>query len=335
MKGPMTPESSERGIVQTAQSSPTQPGPKVSILWLRQAVAREPGNAQRHFALAAELERQGDLEGATEEFREALRLKPDDPEIRTALGVVLFLRSERGAATKELTEVIKSNPDYGPAHYEIGTMWYKSNDLSRAIRELREAVRLMPGEASPHLVFAQVLDADGDRQGAITEIRLAIQLQPDNAAAHRFLATELAKIGDPNGAVSEYRAGLRIEPDDADARFALGEQLYVKALQAVAAAAKAADPRGSKEAFQLALLSAPLLGPTRDAVAEFRKAVSLRPDWARAHFALAQALDLNRETSAALLECASAIALEPTNSEFLDKFHLLVENLAEQQRRRK
>ena len=61
--------------------------------------------AEARYYLAAVLHQQGDLEGALEEFREAVRLNPDYREAHFGMGVVLRKLGKREEAEAEFRQV--------------------------------------------------------------------------------------------------------------------------------------------------------------------------------------------------------------------------------------
>jgi serine/threonine-protein kinase len=152
------------------------------------------------------------------------------------------------------------------------------------------------------------------RRAALT----AIELNPDLAEAHVSLADVLLHFDrDWLGADREYRRAIQCNPE-----YALGYHWYSNLLSA----------RGQHDAAHLAIATALEIDPVSiitqvwagvtsylarqfdDAIAHYKEALELDPDYVWAHMYLAQALEQKGELRTALQEFETALALANGNN---------------------
>ncbi len=254
-------------------------------------------------------------EAALEEVRAGVRLRPDGDTLRN-LGQILFFLKRYDEAANAFREAIRLGPGGAVFHIELGKALAESGKLDEAIAALREAVRLEPANAIFHMELGVTLNGAGKRDEAIAEyregvrlepklalyrrelgkalaesgkldeaiaaLREAVRLDPGNAEAHDFLGMYLINAkGDFDAAATEFRAAIRCKPDDVDAHFNLGQVLFKR-------------------------------GRPADALAEFREAARLKPDFAPARLMCAVFLvDHSHDYDAALVEIQAAVRLNP------------------------
>lgn len=306
-----------------------------AVAEFREAIRSAPGGPRPHFRLADALRKQGDLDGAIAEYRETLRLRPDFVDARLSLGNTLIAKREMDAALTEMREAVRLAPEDAYAHAGLCRALQEKNDLNGALTECRRALSLKPdANLLPwlHRGYGTLLQADGDLDGAISEFRELVRLQPENSDAHYHLGKALYEKGEhvPVSVAraefwpeteSELRVALQIKPDDAEERLALGKILLSEGKVAKAdllAAMPACAQDDPEQAVTCHLegmeVVESLPSPEfQQAAAEFRKALSLEPNWAEAHSQLAEALWWNGYAyrDEALREYATACSLDP------------------------
>jgi len=208
--------------------------------------------AAGRFARGAERERQGDLEGALEHYREALDLRPDFFEAARALGVV----------------------------------WNLLGDAAQAEHFTRMALALNPAAGEMHLHLGDLLRTQGRAEEALASCREAIRLHPQSAQAQNNLANTLKDLGRLGEADAAYRAALRLEPNLVEANFNLGVLLHEgNALsEAEAPYRKAVE---ANAAFLQGWLNLATLyeqrGEVRAALECYRRAIAIEPERADLH----------------------------------------------------
>jgi protein O-mannosyl-transferase len=222
-----------------------------------------PGNAEAHNNLGVAFQRQGRLDDASREHREALRLLPNYAEAYNNLGIVaeqqgrmeeavgyyttaLQLQSrERNSAeahhnmgsvlqklgryeeaVAEIREALRINPRYADAHDNLGSALMRLGRIDEAIAQYSEAIRLKPGYAEAHNNLGMALVKAGRAEGAITEFNETLRLKPDAALTHVNLADVLRRLGRRDEAAEHLRTAVRLQPDLAFAHYSLGNLLH-------------------------------------------------------------------------------------------------------------
>ncbi|MBE7180764.1 MAG: tetratricopeptide repeat protein, partial [Terriglobus roseus] len=160
----------------------------------------------------------------------------------------------------------------------------QQGDFTKAAMVLRQAVVLRPDNADAWGMLGSVLKQDGKPSEAADALRHSIALDPGQPGNHVNLASVLMEVGDREGAASERKTDAELSR---------------------AASAK------QKERF--ALDSGNLLlqrGQFAEATAQFRNAVTAEPNDAKAHAALADALEHSGAKAEAEAERVKAKSLE-------------------------
>jgi tetratricopeptide (TPR) repeat protein len=158
-------------------------------------------------------------------------------------------------------------------------------DLDGAVTELRAAIRAKPDYAEAFYTLGSVLKQKGDLPAAADSLREAIRLQPDFAGAHTTLAGVLRQLGDPAGAATESKLGAEMTKQK------VSEQAALFALNSGRRLLKVGDIEG--------------------AVSQFQSAIASSPNYALAHFELAQALKQQGKREEAEREFQRANELDP------------------------
>jgi tetratricopeptide (TPR) repeat protein len=133
--------------------------------------------AGEHNERGMQLRRDGDLQGALQEFDAALRLNPMLPVVYNNRAVT---------------------------RHELG-------DLDGALADLEEALRLDPNYADAYGNRAAVRLERGDAAGADADCRRALELAPDSASLHARRGGWLHNQKDWQAARAEYNHALRLD----------------------------------------------------------------------------------------------------------------------------
>ncbi len=263
------------------QSGQERPGTySESIRFYTVALALRPYSPHAHFNLGRVLQREGRLEEAEAEFRQASTLDSKFAKPLIYLGCLLQRQGRLQEAELEFRKAIEIKPDYAEAYFNLGN----------ALRDQKKLVE------------------------AVAAYRKATELKSDFAGAHVNLGNALRDQKKPAEAVAAYRKAIELKPDFADAYSNLGCALFdqKKLAEAEAACRKAIElqPNNGLAYSNLgAAMSYQQKWP--EAVAAYRKAVELRPDQAEAHNNLGVALRRQKKLPEAETASRKAIELKP------------------------
>jgi Tfp pilus assembly protein PilF len=162
-------------------------------LWTR-ALACTSSNSVAHNNMGLAFAKNGEVEKAIGQFRQALEIHPDDGEVRYNLGVCFFVKG----------------------------------DLDEAVTQYRKALETAPDNAQIHNNLGTALFAKGFEDEAIVQFHKSVEIQPGYADAHYNLGNALLKHGKLDEAIEQYRKTLEINPDYEQARYNLEGALFLK-----------------------------------------------------------------------------------------------------------
>jgi tetratricopeptide (TPR) repeat protein len=150
-------------------------------------------------------------------------------------------------------------------------------------------VNTNPDSANAHNGLAYIAQSRHQSATALDEYRIALQLDPDSATAHNNLANLLAEQFNFEEAMGHYEWVLRHDPKDSIAMVGAAQTLGVLAIARHDPALRDRAHALLERAIQLKPNYAQAhyimgvweeqFGSPRSAIAEFEKALDLRPDW--------------------------------------------------------
>jgi tetratricopeptide (TPR) repeat protein len=260
----------------------------LAINELRQAIARDPKNAEAHNTLGRLL----GWAGASEkqiiaEFEEAIRLEPSFAQAHNNLGLVYTQSGEDDKAAVAYREAVKLRPDFADAHQNLGTLLITS-DAAEAVRELEKAISLQPRLLKAHYNLALAYDAnpaDGPTK-EIAELQKLLAIDPKFPRTEFALGKALLKTGKINDAIAHLQTAVANDPKSGEAYYQLGLALSRagRKQEGAEAIAKSREYLAAKERDETANLdlregrAALEAGNNDEALAHFERVVALRPD---------------------------------------------------------
>ena len=222
-----------------------------------------------------------------------------------------------------LEAAVALDPNYYNAHYNLGLVLASLKDFSAAKEHLEKAIALGATEPQVHFKLSTVLRELGENDRAQEQLNLYQQL--NQAKINRTLAAskaaEAAKEqanGNLQKAVGLYREASEATPDDATLAYKLA--LALDAMHDIAAERTALeqavkiDPGFALAQNQLGYLASKD-GDSAGAEEHFRLAVRAAPGYTQAWISLAATLGMESRFPEAQEAIATALKLEPDNSE--------------------
>jgi tetratricopeptide (TPR) repeat protein len=207
-----------------------------AVYWLREALRRNPADADAHYVLAAALQASGSTveAGREKELARQLSSRYEELErraaadtlpvpkglerVRTDPDVAAGLRPEQtlvNSAQREQREL-------ATFHLDRGRRLYEREEDREAMIELRRAVYLSPYEAQAHLLIGRIHLRGGRPQEAVAALKISIWSE-DSAPARVALAEAYLKLKDTQAARAELDRALVLDPASADAKRVLAE----------------------------------------------------------------------------------------------------------------
>jgi Flp pilus assembly protein TadD len=147
---------------------------------------------------------------------------------RHNLGIALFKEGKIDDAINQYREALQLEPENSEARYNLGAALAAEGRTDDAIRNFQKAIQLNPGYAAAHANFGAALSSEGRLGEAISQFREAVRLQPDNAEVHYDLGTALGMTGRIDDAIAQFQEALRLQPDYPAAQNNLAHALQIK-----------------------------------------------------------------------------------------------------------
>ena len=194
-------------------------------LWTR-AIAVTRGNWFAHNNLGVWRFKNGDNEGAIEEFTRSLEIRPAHVEAIYNRAFALAKLGRLDEAGREARAALAIAPRWVLPRTLLATTLFRAGRWEEARREYVAALRIDPRRAETHRLFADALHASGELVEAELRFREALRLDPAVAETHNELGVLLARTGRLREAAGEFRAALALRPEYPDARYNLEKALY-------------------------------------------------------------------------------------------------------------
>jgi tetratricopeptide (TPR) repeat protein len=260
--------------------------------------------------------------------KKLLAALPHNFDVLLQNGMLEREAGDYAAARDHLREAVALEPESYDSRYNLGAALANLNDAAGAKEQLEKAIALDPSEVQAHYQLGLVLRTLGDTAGAQTQMKLYQQLNSASVARSQAdtksrLAAQKLAAGDAPGAVSLYREAVAAMPDDATLNYQLAMALD-----------KGGDLAGERNALEQAVKIDPafavaqnqlgyLLSREGNAAAKtaaeghFREAVKAAPDFTIAWINLAATLAAKARYAEAQEAVATALRLDPKNSDAL------------------
>lgn len=168
-----------------------------------------PTSGQMYQAMAHELVRQREINGAITNFRKALAADPNLPGIHFELAEALHSSADlklRAEAEQEYKLAIASNGLDEKAVSRLGDLYADKGDLDEAATYYKQALKLQPGDPDPALGLARVYTEKNDPASALPLLEQVTTADPTNVLAHYRLSAVYRKLNRPADAKRELEA---------------------------------------------------------------------------------------------------------------------------------
>jgi predicted CXXCH cytochrome family protein len=269
--------------------------------------ARKPERPEFYSELGDALQRAGRSEEAAAAYRAALEKRPGSAFLWARLAQPLRAMGRSQEPLDAMLKSVQADPNLPENWYTLGLLQSDLGDKKAAAESFGKSIALDPEFAESRNALGAVLLETGQIPEAEAAFRAALSIRPALPEAHAQLAHLLANRGDlaeavghferaGDGAVNQLSYGIVLARMNriAEARSHLERSLQADASQPVA------------HDFLGELLEAQ--GRMPEAIAHYREAVRLRPDFGKAHLDLAGALARRGDRAGAAEEMRLAAA---------------------------
>jgi tetratricopeptide (TPR) repeat protein len=202
-----------------------------AIYWLREALRRDPTDAEAHYLLSVALQHTSNPVEATREKELATQLSSDLPELEKRAADEKLpaprgmerVREDPDSRTGERPEQTivntaqKEQRELAAFHLERGRRLYEREEDRESLAELRRTIYLSPYEAEAHLLVGRILLRAGRPDESMDALKISIW-SADSAAARIALAEAYLKQQNTAAARTELERALTLDPESAEAK---------------------------------------------------------------------------------------------------------------------
>ena len=293
-----------------------------------------------------------DAQTAVDAFTKAIALDSDYPAVYVNHAHALRRLGRFEEARQQLANVIELDPENPFAELALGELSLASKQFKDAQIHLKRALKLNPAQSEAHAAMAQVALALGDKEAARHHAEAARKASKHTemddplwwevvkvgVTAKRYAerGTRYMEIGDFKNAVTELAVAASSKPKDAEIWFNYGIVLlhtnrYGKAQKALEHALFIIDENdleggmSPKTPTEIAFLEIhsnynlgyvyERLGDRVKAIAAYKRAIELKPDFANAHSGLGVLYAKTGRIREGVALCKKATQLAPDNIE--------------------
>jgi tetratricopeptide (TPR) repeat protein len=287
---------------------------------LRQAIDIDPKLAKIRAELGQLKLADGDMESAQQWLQSALDLEPQLADARSNLAMIDARKGDLPAAEKLLHQALEDDPQYMEGHLELGLVLAQQRKIPEAEQELDKAVALAPQDPNILSAAGKAREEMGKMSESIALLRRVVALRPDLAAAHLDLALALADSYDLPDALTETNEAVRLAPQSGVVHFYRGRVLYdlgrMTEAQPEFETARQVLPQMPEPRYYLALIDKQE-GKFLLAAGLLEETVQLQPSNVMAWYLLGQCYEQQSATDKAVAAWRQAIALDPNFSQAL------------------
>ncbi len=276
-------------IAQVAQESNLTTG----IVRLQATIEKyRPAHAEYNLQLGDALANANRCAEAIPVYERGARSDPKSAAPLERLALCQSALQQYSSAESTLVRALNLAPS-AAAWIQLGGVRLRQGKVPEAIADFEKAIALDPESPDVYNTAGAVLFETGAVARAESALRRAIQLQPNSAPAHGNLANLLSATNRFEEARVHFEAALRYKENYNGARYnyalALTKVNRLSDAQAQVEAILAGAP-GSAGAHELLGNIFGAKGQIALAIQQFREAVRILPDFARANLSLGQAL---------------------------------------------
>jgi len=229
-----------------------------AVEWISHAIRREPRPAYLT-VLGTALLNLGRREDALRVFDKAVQLKPDDASLWNDLGNACLENDRAAEAITSFRHALALDPAHWDSAYKAGVLLQQQARSEEALACLDICTKLKPNDANALHMRAMVLHALKRFEEALDDNRRAHALDPQNPYVANNLGRDLAELGRPEEALPWFDAALAARPDFVEAlnnrAFALTQLHRFDEAVSVYGHSRQIDPDNAQASWDLALLN--------------------------------------------------------------------------------
>jgi superkiller protein 3 len=316
----------DAAAAQTAAPTPAAPAASQGAAQSQSAARARGGDAGELMRICGTMYRLKKYDEALASCTEAAELRPNEFRLHAIIGLIYMAQAKLKDASDSFAKAIELQPREKELYLLKATADARRNAREEAVAACRKAVEIDPSFAEAQRMLGDLLIWDEKRRDeAIAAYRAALKADPDILLAYEGMGGVLADTKDAKGAEEVFRQAMDLDPKHMAGRFELGRMLVKQGRLAEARAlwegrtsdedathpsfisvlehaenlkrateelAKRPEDPDALVAMGLAVMDGPswvVDGRQERALVYFRKALGLKPGFAKAQYAVCKA----------------------------------------------
>jgi tetratricopeptide (TPR) repeat protein len=167
------------------------------------------------------LRRAGDLDGAIEEYQQALAIGAGSWDVHFSLAQLFEEKRDSVNALLEYQRAVQLRPHSEYGRKRFANLLVESGDPDAALAEIKEGIRMWPNDVFFHYLLGKALVKKNDPDGAIAELQWVLTQEKNHDwKASCALGSAYELKGDREAALGQYRTASRVHMDDKECRAA-------------------------------------------------------------------------------------------------------------------
>lgn len=253
-----------------------------------------------HYTWAVIAAGRGDMDKASASYNRALHLRPDLPQLKGDISSLFEQGVGKEKSIEYYQKLVAGDPKSKDGHMSLGLLYRKNGMIEEAASEFGEVANIDPADARARYYLGSSLFGLGLIPAAIDNYRKAVSLDPKLWMAWNELGTALAAGKKPDEALTCFKQALQLQPGRVELRVNCALAMAQigqsdQALKEFESLIKG-DPQNGTIRFKLGRLYDDQ-HKTAEAIANYREALRLAPDYAEAQNNLAWLLATAKDTS--------------------------------------
>ncbi len=192
---------------------------KSAIMHYSEALRIKPDYKRAYINLSSALRREPHLKRELSSFNSL-----DLAESLLDRGNALAEMGDINGALEQFSEALRVNPDHQEVHFQKGRLLASQSRIDESIHHFSEALQINPDDAEAHFNMGIALAGKGRLKGAARHFEEALRLNPEDMEARRNLTVlqQTIEASDKAREAESFGVGLRIKPDYKKVQFDLG-----------------------------------------------------------------------------------------------------------------
>ncbi|NQT61825.1 MAG: fused MFS/spermidine synthase [Candidatus Marinimicrobia bacterium] len=293
---------------------------QTQIAQLTQKLPSLPNRLASFFILANAHAELGDFDEAIKYCRQIIEMGSDPIEANLNLGLFCMNAGRNEEAIAAYNTVLELDPEHSHAHNNLGTLFEQTGETKNAKASYEQAVLIDPDLAIAHFNLARLHMSSGAVDSAMLAYATVLKLDPEYVPAYYRVSQIYQISGDYEKAIAIMETLLKIRPDLKEAQIEIKNltmqmeqeqpKVSVQMPPRTAKSDKSTDPRYFYNQAVMLIQKQKY----REAIVDFERALSLKPDYLNALIGLGAMYQNLSEYEAAISQYKRALAIDPNHS---------------------